>query len=202
MKFIKGKDGKFAKKQFWDFETAKSFVLRLQLKGYDDWIKAIKEGRIPPEVPRRPDLQYRGLGWVDWGDFLQNKLKVEILPYHEAAMLVQKQNFKNVRGYLAFKKGKPFLPYKPMYYYADDWVDWDSFLKKPKPPIVHNPPRKLKNVLKTYNEAREFLRPLKIKDQADWYRHIRLRKIPNDIPTYPSLFYNSKDWGGWIEFLS
>jgi hypothetical protein len=202
MKFIKGKDGKFAKKQFWDFATAKNFVLSLRLNSYNDWVKATKEGRIPPEIPRRPDRQYADSGWISYLDFLYNKQKQEYLPYNEAARFVQKENFTNVRQYLKFKKDKPFLPYKPMYYYKDDWIDWNSFLKRPKAPIVHNPPRKLKNVLKTYIEAREFLRPLKIKDQSDWYKHIRLRKIPNDIPTYPSLYYNSKEWGGWKEFLS
>ena len=202
MKLKKDDKGRFAKKEFWDYETAHNFVLGLKLKNFAEWQDKIKSGAVPDQVPRRPDREYKGKGWVSLTEFLYPTRKINFLSYEEASKLVQEQNLKSTRQYLKFKADKPYLPFKPMFKYQNEgWVDWKTFLEK-KEVVKSHLPRKLKSKLKTYQEARAYLKDLKIKDEYDWFKHIRLGKIPNDIPTFPSSFYRSKDWSSWNDFLS
>jgi hypothetical protein len=203
MKHKKGSDGKFIKKDFWDFKTSRMYVHSCKFKSYNELQEAFLNDLIPHQVPRRPDRQYQHSGWISYTDFLGIPKKIEHMSYADAEKLVREQSFKSTREYLKFKRMHPNLPTKPQYVYQDKgWDGWKTFFKTPDPELEYKKPRKLEAKLKSLEEAKAFVKPFKIQNQSDWYKHVRLGLIPNDIPTYPSLFYNHQGWDSWEDFLS
>lgn len=56
------------------FEDAQKFAKSLNLKNREEWLLYVKSGKLPDDVPRRPDYVYsrgkRDEYWLSWKDFL------------------------------------------------------------------------------------------------------------------------------------
>jgi superfamily II DNA or RNA helicase len=85
------------------------------------------------------------------------------------------------------------LPNVPFKVYQDQWKDWGDWLGTGT--IAAN-----KRVYRSFEEARQFVRSLGLKNLNEWndYRKSPLR--PKDIPTNPNIVYkqNWKDLGDWL----
>ena len=53
---------------------------------------------------------------------------------------------------------------------------------------------------RSFEEARKFVRSLKLKNQGDWFEYSKSEKRPSDIPSNPQLNYKKewKSWGDWL----
>ena len=130
---------------FLDFQSARSFAHRLQLKGEHEWRKYChgelekSVGVRPQEIPSNPNLAYKNKGWIGWGDWLgtgnvANYNKI-FLPYSEAKKFTRKLGLKSVAQWREYAKGNfSHLPQKPADIPSspnqtyDDWVSWYDFL--------------------------------------------------------------------------
>jgi hypothetical protein len=52
-----------------------------------------------------------------------------------------------------------------------------------------------------FKEAREFVRSLQLKNQADWYAYCKSGKRPDDIPSDPHVVYKEQGWCGLGDWL-
>jgi len=104
-----------------------------------------------------------------------------------------------VKGNLKDKEEKPQnIPNQPHIYYRNEWKDWDDWLG-------------LGNDIEfiPFNEAREFIRSLKLKNTTQWQKYYQGKleiKKPDNIPWNPQVIYKEfidlNDWIGtmWRDF--
>ena len=85
--------------KFRDFESAREFVVSLNLKNNLEWLEYCKSGDKPNDIPSTPDRSYKK-EWKSYGDWIGNDniavTKYEFLPFQEAREFVIALNLKNV----------------------------------------------------------------------------------------------------------
>lgn len=112
----------------------------LDVKSKLEWRKMVLSGKIPDNIPNRPERYYKNKGWKSWGDFFgtDNKgtHKVNYLKYDDAKKYIQK-NFKEVktekswRELLKNKLIPNFIPGTPHRYYKErGWINWYDWFGK------------------------------------------------------------------------
>jgi len=52
-----------------------------------------------------------------------------------------------------------------------------------------------------FEEAREFVRSLNLKNHTEWREWFKIGMRPSNIPTNPNKIYKNKGWLGWGDFL-
>jgi hypothetical protein len=57
------------------FKKAREFVMTLGIRTVDEWRLYCSSGKLPDDIPSNPQRVYRGLGWVDWWDWLGKEKK-------------------------------------------------------------------------------------------------------------------------------
>jgi len=55
------------------FEEARVFARSLNLKSSREWKELRKSGKLPENIPAKPDGVYKDKGWENWGDWLGTK---------------------------------------------------------------------------------------------------------------------------------
>ena len=58
------------------FTKARAFVRTLGIGTVDEWRLYCSSGKLPEDIPSNPQRVYRGLGWIDWWDWLGKEKKV------------------------------------------------------------------------------------------------------------------------------
>ena len=170
---------------------------------------------LPDDILSRPmgSLQRQRMG--ELGDFLGTNMIATCLrkyrPYEKAQAFAHSLNLKRKEDWFLYIKGNfqnlPALPsdiaacpdktYRRKDY-GKKWIDWGDFLGTGS---VSNQ-NKAKRYL-TYEEAKAFVQPLKLKSSGDWRKYIsgempRLPKLPQGMPKKPDQAYENFEW--W-EFL-
>ena len=108
--------GNVREKEFRDFESAREFVRKLELKSAKGWKDYCKSGNKPEDIPVNPNRNYKNKGWVNLGDWLgtgniaTRKLSKMYLSFsdgrNEARKLAKQHNIKNWDDWRnAVKKG-------------------------------------------------------------------------------------------------
>jgi len=64
--------------EYQDYNSALTFIHSLNLKNYIDWQKYISGSlpnlsQLPENIPAKPNLIYKNIGWVDWESWLGNQ---------------------------------------------------------------------------------------------------------------------------------
>jgi hypothetical protein len=108
------------------------------------------------------------------------------------------KNTRDWRAYCKSEKKPDDIPSNPGTVYADaGWVSWPDWLG---------------NDWRSFEDARAFVRSLKLKSQKGWQSYCRSGKKPDDIPSEPNTVYAAswvslRDWlgagrrvGGWRSF--
>lgn len=198
------------------FKEARDFTRSLGLKSGKDWAKYCK-GEIPglppkpTNIPVSANRTYQNEGYISMGDWLGtgtvsvNKIKVP--DYQEVKAQVQKLNLKSVREWRLLIKGSiPGLntlpsntPKNPDQTYKNrGWVSWGEWLG------TQSIAPQLKKVM-PFEEARAFVRSLKLRNQEEWYLYcqgkIRGAAKPQNIPAAVPGPYKNKGWvsmGDWL----
>ena len=205
---------KFQSHNFRDFESARQFSRKLKLKGVDEWKNYVggilKRTPLPSDIPKRPDLTYKRLGWMGWYDWTGfGKATREHLTFLEARNFVHKLGFKTTKEWFMYARGKmpnkgripDNIPVKPDSKYAGKgWAGMADWLGSGI--IVPH-----KRTFRSFNDARSFVRSLGINSFSEWRRYCRGEipnavPLPDDVPKNPQLVYKDRgfidihDWLG------
>ena len=189
-------------KPFWSFEKARAHVRKLALKGQAEWASFCGSGKKPPEIPANPSKTYRDQGWTNFGDWLgTGRIANRDMPFW---------NFEQAREYARTLKLK-------------DGAAWDEYCRSGKKPpeIPANPNQTYKNqgwtnigdwlgtgtvanknrIFWSFENAREYVRKLGLKDEQSWREYCQSGKKPYEIPSNPSKTYKDKGWAGTRDWL-
>lgn len=223
------KDGQFHLEVFSDYMDASDLASQLQIKLWEklsrfSWvpfeearkivrslkIKSAKEYRFQyyekrnvalKSLPSSPDKLYLESGWVSWGDwlgtnFISNRDK-EFLTFEEAREIARSYKFKNAKEWQSFAAGEnrpDHIPASPPAIYRDQWISWGDWLGT-------NMISSINRSYLNFQDARTFVRQLKLKSYKEWQIFSRGLDFPTEIPKAPDHVYKTIGWNGWIDFL-
>jgi superfamily II DNA or RNA helicase len=199
------------------FNEARAFVRKCKFKSQTEWFKfcrneLLDKGKLPTDIPIHPNGTYAKKGWSSWGDWLGTGNIASFLkvyrPFNKARAFVRKLKLKSQNDWYAFcrdefpEKGKlpPDIPANPYSTYTGkgwkgmgDWLGTGRIADRLKQ-------------YRPFNEARAFVRSLKLKNNAEWLAFGKGRmpskgKLPDDIPAYPNQTYAKEGWKGLGDWL-
>ncbi|MDC3260400.1 DEAD/DEAH box helicase family protein [Winogradskyella sp.] len=181
------------------FEEARKFVRKMKFKSSAEYLNAWRKELLPENIPAKPRRIYKELGFISMPDFLGYSTRFqEWMPFQEAREYVRKMELKSTPEYSsASKKGllPVNIPGNPRVVYKNKgWVSMGDWLGTGR--IADN----LREYL-SFEEAREFVHKLKLKNTNDWKAYYRSGKLPDYIPLYPGEKYKNKGWNGIGDWL-
>ena len=190
-------------REYKPFVEARAFVRGLGLKNESQWVDFCNSSNFPSDIPRTPSVVYKDEGYVSIGDWLgtgrvaTQKLKDIYISFEEAKEFVREKGIKSSTQYNLFVKSKDYfkeMPRNPPVGYKDKWISWGDFLGTGR--VQDN-----KLVKRTYEEAKEYLKPLGIIGSAGWKEYCKSGNKPQNIPSNAKKYYG-KEWKGYTDFLS
>lgn len=194
--------GKIAPKnyKYMSFEEAKKFIRTFGFKTGQEFREWTKTGARPKDFPVAPWRAYREEGWNGLGNFLglenianQNRT---FMSFEEAKKFIRSLGFKNRKEFCEWAKTNKRpkdIPSNPEEHYKKDWTNWGDFLG-----TGTIAPQNKK--FRSFGLARDFARTLKLNSKEEWFKFVRTKEKPNDIPSDPPKVYKDK-WRGWNDFL-
>lgn len=185
------------KAKYYDFEQARTFVRKQNIRNQQDWFTWCKTKKRPANIPVNPHYVYseaRQGGWTDWRDWLGPRDKW--ISYKVLKEFVKGLGLRSVIDYNRWyvkSNMKSYtdkigcrLPSNPNKVY-EEWDSWNSFLN-PKPKFL------------SFYKARKFARGLKLKSYKEWLEWCRAGYRPDNIPVNPYSTYHDK-FLGYPDFL-
>ena len=189
-------------REYKPFEEARDFVHKLNLKSQKEWQAYCKSGLKPDDIPAAPVNTYNQVGWKGMGDWLGTGSIASFLreyrPFEEARDFVHKLNLKSREEWQEYYKSgqKPEdIPAAPNRTYEK--VGWKGMGDWLGSGTMANQLREYK----PFEEAREFVRKLKVKSQKEWQAYCKSGLKPDDIPTKPDKTYKKNGWKGLGDWL-
>jgi hypothetical protein len=183
------------------FEEARAYVRKLKLKDQKAWVSYTKSGDKPQNIPANPPTVYKTNGWIGFGDWLGNSNKSNrgrvYLNFSEARKIVHKLNLKSVYEYQEWhRKNRPLnIPSKPERIYGNEgYISWPDWLGTKSGHKVGD--------YYSYDEAKQFLKKLNLKDENGWIEYCKSGLKPSFIPTNPRKVYKNVGWLSIGDFLS
>jgi superfamily II DNA or RNA helicase len=186
------------------FAEARAWTRALGLQRKREWfdycVGRTSETRTKPvkpsDIPSAPNSVYKGVGWDGWGDWLG----VGWRPFSEARAWTRGLGLNGTRDWKDYCAGRlPEMPPKPAdvpsdpnrAYKGKGWTNWGDWLGT----------RWL-----LFAEARNWVRGLGLRDQAEWKdycagRHPAMPPKPADVPSDPNDVYMREGWIGWADWL-
>lgn len=182
-----------------DFEEAKREVQNLNFKTIGEWRKACNEGKIPTEIPKRPDNYYKDEGWVNWGDwFGTGRGRKDFYDFQKAKEYAKKLGVKTTgEWFRLYSEGKittEIPKYPNQVYKTDGWKTWGDFLGTGK--VADHEKKYL-----PFEAARSFVRKLELQNSKDWKAFCDSTEFPQNIPKTPSNTYKSSGWKGMYDWI-
>jgi hypothetical protein len=199
------------------FEEAREFARSLVLSSGAEWKAFCKgqlpeKGTLPKDIPVSPLQTYKGNGWKGMGDWLGTNTVATGLrvfkPFEEARVFARSLGLKSVTEWRSFCKGQmqedgtlpADIPVSPNRTYKDngwksygDWLGTDTVAPRLR-------------VYRPFNEAREFVRSLALKNRDEWREFCKGQlpekgTLPKDISANPMQTYKDNGWknlGDWL----
>ncbi len=193
------------------FHEGREFARGLKLKGKCSW-RAWRLTERPPDIPSAPDVIYRQMGWLGWGDWL-------------GTGTIAPQN----RPFKPFIKARNFARNLKIFR-QDDWFKYAKGLLTSKGKIPDDIPANPRSVYKKegfttmgdwlgtgrianfnrsywpFLKAKNFVRKLELKTREHWFKYCRegLKGKPHrpiGIPLKPERVYKGKGFKGMGDWL-
>jgi hypothetical protein len=138
-------------RKFRSFIQARKFVRSLNLTSQNEWRHYLKgklrnKPKLPSDIPKAPDLVYKKLGWIDFGDWIgTGNISTKSRKYQtfiKARAFTQLLNLKSRNEWHQFCKGQipekgalpPDIPTNPHRNYKNlGWKGYADWLGKNKP---------------------------------------------------------------------
>jgi superfamily II DNA or RNA helicase len=193
---------RIAKLHIRDFEEARSFVHKLNLKSTAEWHKYCTSGEKPDDIPFSPRSRYKNEGWISMGDWLgtgsvAHKYKT-FSPFEEArsfVRLLKLESQSDWKKYCMSGEKPDDISASPWNTYKDKgWVSLGDWLGTKVIAAQYK-------IFRPFEEARSFVHKLNLKSTTEWREYIKLGKKPDDIPSIPRRIYKDKGWistGDWL----
>ncbi|AUH72794.1 DEAD/DEAH box helicase family protein [Legionella sainthelensi] len=184
------------------FQEARKFAQSLNLKGQHDWVDYCRDGLKPDDIPSNPDQVYKNHGWNGIGDWLgtgnvANSQK-NFLSFELARAFVHTFGLKSARDWSIYCKSgnkPPNIPKAPEKTYKHNgWLSWGDWLGTGSISLQ-------KKQFRSFEEARRFVRSLKLKSHAEWLKFRESGEKPDDIPVNPNKAYKDDGWVSWPDWL-
>jgi len=177
---------KYKKYQFLEFDKAKKFLSKYDLKSSSQFFKLRKTNNdIRMQIPVSP-IKFYKKEWKGYGDFLNYNEK-KFMGFEEGKKIVQELGIKSRPVYWEKRKKLKILlqiPHSPNRAYKE-WKGWDDFLV---------------NKFVTYQQAKKIAQEMKIERALDYKKLAIEKKLPEGMPMTPRIFYK-KVWKDWDDFL-
>ena len=188
------------------FEEAREQVRTLGLKNSMEWRVLSKSQSRLQNIPAKPDRVYSNDGWKNMGDwigtgFISTKQR-EYLDFESARKYVRLLKLKNTDEWRNYCKSilRPLeIPSNPNVVYKNkgwvslgDWIGSGSIASKD-------------SNYYSFEQSREFIRALNLKNQIEWRNYRKSDLRPNYIPSNPNVVYKNKGWvslGDWLGNLN
>ena len=188
------------KQKFRDFESAREFVRKLNLKGLKEWREYCKSGEKPDDIPPKPDYtyskDYKGVGdWLGTGR-VSNKDR-QFLSFEKAKKFVQSLELKSQTQWKEYRKSKnrpSNIPSNPNLIYKKQWKGMGDFLG-----TGNVAPSDM--VFLSFEKAKKFVQSLELKSQTQWIEYCKSGNKPDNIPQKPARTYKNKGWDGFGDWL-
>ncbi|MBX9688745.1 MAG: DEAD/DEAH box helicase family protein [Candidatus Obscuribacterales bacterium] len=189
-------------RKYLPFGQAREFVHELKLKSGSEWRDYCKSGRIPDDIPRNPHQVYKSNGWSSMGYWLGTGFiatrQRSYRSFEEARAFVQRTNLKSQLEWNQYCKSgnKPEdIPIHPdRVYKYDGWISFGDWLGTGYIAGKNRNHRSL-------NEARKFVRKLKLNTYKEWRDYCMSGQKPDDIPGSPHKIYKDSGWVSWGDWL-
>lgn len=187
----------FKRCNYISFQKAKEYVRCLNLKSRKEWIEWYKKNK-PNNIPLYPNQVYKKLGWRNMYDFLGKRERIRnFKSYNKCKQFIHRLKLKNKLAwdnYLKRYKLPNDIPRNPYGYYSKtkEWLSWGDYLGT----FVIS--TKKLNFL-PFNDAREFVRNLNLKNTTEWKIWSKTKR-PKNIPGIPKKSYKDEyiSIGNWL----
>lgn len=190
------------KRIIFPFDKARPFVHKLKFRKLNEWREYCKSGNKPDNIPANPDHTYKGKGWKGFGDWLGNGMVANQMKvyrsFQQSRAFVRTQNLKDFNGWREYCKSakKPEdIPANPNKVYANEgWIGFNDWLGTEVSIYTMRSHR-------SFEESREFVRPLKLNDLKEWVKYCKSGEKPKDIPSNPHKRFKNQGWisyGDWL----
>ena len=188
-----------------DFTSAKEYVRRLGLRNKAEWIQHLKGSHptlftLPSDIPRKPNVSYKDLGWIDWADWLGTALKFK--SFSQAKTFVHSLKISSIKAWKRHCENTTSPSFMPddipknphIVYKSSGWLNFNDWLGKPS------------NVKPLpFDDALRYAHSLRLKSQPEWILAkkggVSNIKMPPNIPLSPQQTYKGKGWISWSHWL-
>jgi superfamily II DNA or RNA helicase len=191
-----------SRKNFLTFEKARELVRQMGLRSVSEWKEYTKSSTRRRDIPSAPDRTYREEGWTSWGDWLgSNSVATNnrsFRAYKDAQSFVRTLGLTGQRQWHKFSRSGSLpsdIPRIPQKTYADEgWTNWGDWLGTAS--VATN-----QRSYRAFEEARSFVRSLRLKSGKEWNSYAKSASRPLDIPATPRDVYTGKGWLGLGDWL-
>jgi superfamily II DNA or RNA helicase len=181
------------------FETAKSYVIKLQLKSRNEYIEWCRSEERPHNIPSKPQIKYKD-EWTTWGEWLGTGRIADqyrnFLPFEDALHYVRNLNFKSSTEWRVWSKSgnRPQnIPGNPASVYKNDgWLSWMDWL---------GTSIGFDGQYLSHTDASDFVVKCDIKSNKEWRVWSKSGNRPQNIPSSPDKVYKNSGWVSWPDFL-
>ena len=182
---------------FLPFEESIIFIRTLGFKTRDEFLNYCNSGNKPHNIPSNPNVIYRNKGWKSYQDWIGTKagFSGDYLPFEETREFAISLRLKSKIEWDNWVKSgnRPNnIPANPYGFYKDKgWISWADFL---------GTRIRSKVEFMTFEEAREKVRALGLKNYNEWYSWSKNYR-PHNIPSNPHNIYKNKGWISFHDFI-
>ena len=177
------------------FKDARAFAQSLGLASGNAWNELCRSGQLPVDIPANPRGVYRTEGWAGYGDWLGTGIAATFLreyrPFEEARPFARDQNLRSGEDWRKFTKSGRLpadIPANPRgVYEGKGWAGMGDWLG------TGNVANNLRQ-FRPFEEAREFVRGLRLNSKEAWSEFAKSAERPDDIPANPRGAYKDKGW--------
>src|SRR5262249_32952594 len=157
---------------------------RLGLKSHIEWLAYCTSGKKPQDIPSNADSTYKHRGWVSWGDWLgtgriaeRNRSFRSFKKERAYARGLGLKSQPQWRAYIKSGELPSDIPAAPWQTYKDKgWIGMGDWLGTYR--VQHG-----KEQFLSYEEAKKYVRSLRLKSQSAWRAYSKSGKKPQDIPS-------------------
>ncbi len=171
------------KYNFMSYYQAREYMKPFGLKTYTDFMRWIKEGNRPHNIPFHPRMYYKQY-WRGWAHFLGYK---KWMKYTAAQNYLKKKGIRTLPELMEFLKSneRPYnFPDKPHIVYPE-WEGAYAFLR-------------IKWL--SFEKALIIVRFAGLADKEEYREYIQRENLLNALPHNPEKVYGDK-WQGWDYYL-